>query len=116
MLEKRIRILSELAKDWRVRSRKIRSLVLKLDIPLITYETFCQSPSLVVSKLRLPDGVSDTINTEAKVKVKDYKFQRISNQNQRQIRNLGDKEVECITNVLKNDKELLEFLATSVVS
>ena len=107
--DQRISILRNLAKAWLMRSGKIRELVLKLNIPLITYEEFCQKPSLILSKLQLPDGVSDTINLKSKVKVKDYKVQEISNQNQRQISNLTDEEIEQITDILKRNEELLSF-------
>jgi len=107
--EKRIGILINLAERWLMRSQRLRNLVEELSIPLITYEEFCQNPSSILSKLQLPDGVSDTINPKVKVKVKDNKVQEISNHNQRQISKLTDKEIEHISNVLKRNEELLVF-------
>ena len=114
--EQRIRILSKLADDWIKRSQKIRELVLRLNIPLITYEDFCHDPSSILNKLELPYGVSDTINPKAKVKVKDYKFQGIFNQNRRQISYLKKEEIKHLNNILNTNEELLFFYGYHVLN
>jgi len=107
--EQRINILKVLAENWLIRSKEIMKLVVKLQIPLLTYEEFCKTPEIVISKLNLPNGVIETINPNATVKVKDYKVQKISNQNKRQIANLSEKEIESISHILEAHQEVLAF-------
>ncbi len=102
-------ILERLARDWQIRSNIIKGLILKLKIPMITYECFCENPLSILNKLNLPDGVIETINFQTKVKVKDYKIQTISNQNNRQISNLTPDEIDSVSQVLRNSKDLLKF-------
>lgn len=108
-------VLEQLAKYWLMRSYKIRELIIKNGIPLLSYEDFCHNPSSILDILELPKGVSDTIDINTKVKVKDYNEQPISNQNQRQISNLTDDEIEYISYFLKSDNELMEFYGYQVV-
>jgi hypothetical protein len=105
----RMAILGNLTRSWVMRSLKIEELVSRLSIPLLTYEEFCRKPSSILDALRLPDGVSQTIDTSATVKVKNYPVQPITNQNERQISKLTGKEVEHITNLLTPNTDLLEF-------
>lgn len=105
----RLQIVEKLAAAWLKRSRRIRQLVSRFEIPLITYEAFCRSPYLLLSKLHLPTGVAETINPEAEVKVKDYRAQKIIDQNERQIDRLTAEERRLIGNVLSEEKDLLEF-------
>ena len=101
--------LYSLAKGWILRSEKIRYLTSILSAPLLTYEEFCSNPSSVVKLLNTPKGVSESINPNASVKVKDYKPQPISNQNERQITKLNDEEIEHVSESLKSNSELLEY-------
>jgi len=105
----RIEFLTKHAKDWLMRSAKIRELILVLDAPLITYETFCQDPASVLPLIAKPTGLAGTINTRAKVKVKDYPSSSISDQNARQIANLSRAEVEHLTSFFGDQIELLNF-------
>ncbi len=113
--KKRKRLLEEYAKDWMMRSYKIRELVIEKNIPLITYEHFCHDPSAILGVLRLPEGVAETMDLKAKVKVKDYEPQPITNQNDRQIKNLTDDEIECIGSILKSDNDLMKFFDYQVM-
>lgn len=112
---KRKRELERLARVWLMRSHKIRELVIEKEIPLITYEHFCHNPSAILDVLKLPEGVSDTIDVNAKVKVKDYEPQIISNQNKRQIKHLTDEEIECIGHILKSDNDLMKFFDYQII-
>ena len=105
----RIETLQTLTRDWIMRSRYLKEFVIKSKTPLITYEKFCENPSNLIEVLDLPAGVSDTINLNAKVKVKDYNIQGISNHNKQQISNLSGLEIECISGILKSEIPLLEF-------
>jgi len=108
-------ILKDLTKKWMEKSQRIRELIEKLNIPLLTYEDFCKKPSSVIDILNLPKGVAESINTEAKVKVKDYKPQKISNQNDRQISNLTPEEIKLISSILESNTQLLEFFNYEVI-
>lgn len=107
--EQRVQQLRTLAGHWVLRSAKIRELVSRLSIPLLTYEQFCYVPASIVGKLNLPPGVAESIDVQARVQVKDYPMQGIANQNQRQIALLHDEEIEAITGVLAPQQELLDY-------
>lgn len=106
---KRKEILGNIAKQWIKRSFRIKELMHSLNSPLLTYEEFCSNPSSVINFLNTPSGVSESINPEGMVKVKDYNPQPISNQNERQISKLTAEEVEHISTILKTNSKLLEF-------
>ncbi len=106
---RRQKVLEMLAWKWLVRSYKLRELITKYGIPLLTYERFCENPALILEVLDLPPGVSDTIDVNAKVQVKDYLPQPISNQNKRQISQLSDEEIALISRVLAPHRTLLDF-------
>jgi hypothetical protein len=107
--DRRLSVLNDSLEKWIARSRRIRELVLRLGIPLITYEEFCRSPASAISRIDLPDGVADTMNPDAEIKVKDYRRQRIANQNDRQIANLTDGEIDSLSKALAREEELLSF-------
>jgi len=107
-------LLRGLASDWQQRSMKIRELVCRLDIPLLTYEEFCDNPASIIARLELPAGVAETIDVHAQVKVKDYPMQGIANQNRRQIDLLSDEELMAISHVLATDLELLDFFSYEI--
>jgi hypothetical protein len=65
--------------------------------------------------LDLPEGVSSTIDTDAKVKVKDYTVQSISNQNERQISKLTNAYIESIGCVLETESPLLDFFGYEIM-
>lgn len=113
--DKRKEVLGSLAKDWIMRSDKIKELISILNAPLLTYEEFCRKPSSVINMLNTPNGVSESINPDANVKVKDYNPQPISNQNERQISKLADEEIEHISESLKSNTELLEYFGYQLV-
>jgi len=95
--DQRKKILSDLLQGWLSKSIKIQELV--------------SNPSDILDLLNLPDGISETINTSACVKVKDYDVQPIINQNERQISNLKSKEIEWLSNSLKASSNLLKFFS-----
>lgn len=106
--EKRLEVLTSIAKSWIKRSHIIYKLVSEHDIPLITYEVFCENPSILVNKLNLPQGIIDTIDMNPVIKVKDYKPQKILNQNDRQISKLTVNEVQHLTNILAENTAILD--------
>jgi len=107
--KQRNRALMGVAEKWLSRSRRIRQLVKELNIPLITYEQFCQSPSVLGEKLNLPEGVIDSLAYNAPIKVKDYPLQVVVNQNARQIAWLHSEEKELLCDIFAHHEELLAF-------
>ncbi len=108
--DERFLALHKSAEQWLERSQKVQDLVKELNIPMIAYEEFCQDPSSILPKLNsLPEGFINTINFDAEVQVKNYPPQKIINQNARQIANLNDEELELLTEVFSEKKELLAF-------
>jgi hypothetical protein len=107
----RVQQLRILAGHWILRSARIRELVSRLSIPLLTYEQFCDEPASIIGKLSLPAGVAESIDVQARVQVKDYPMQGIANQNQRQIALLSDEEIAAITGVLAPQQELLDYFS-----
>jgi hypothetical protein len=102
-------VLTKTATNWLSHSARIRELVLKLKIPLLTYEDFCDAPSTLLSKLDLPPGVAQTIDLDTQVSVKEYPIQRISNQNARQMSYLTHEDIDHISANLERNGALLEF-------
>jgi hypothetical protein len=111
---KRKELLEELALSWIIRSRKIQESIIEYNIPLLTYEKFCQNPRSILKLLRLPEGVVDTIDLNAVIKVKDYKAQSIANQNERQTSNLTNDDFDCISDVLDKDSALLDYFGYQI--
>jgi len=107
-------ILTTKANHWLMRSRVMKKLIQKLNIPLLTYENFCQNPSSVLDILNLPKGAAETIDPDAKVKVKDYDKQKIINQNDRQISKLTDDDIEHVRRVLEPSADLLEYFGYQI--
>jgi hypothetical protein len=107
--DKRISILQKLAADWQFRSRLIRQLVEEKNIPVVTYETFCNDPTTAINALDIADDFKTSINPKAEVQVKDYQQQPVANQNERQISALTVQEIEAISSVMSEDDPLMEF-------
>lgn len=102
------------ARLWVQQSMVVRDLVRQFDIPLLTYEQFCKNPARLIEVLELPEGVAETIDTNATVKVKDYRPQKIINQNERQIALLEENDRQAITGVLADHQDLLEFFGYNI--
>ncbi|NBC26851.1 MAG: sulfotransferase family protein [Bacteroidetes bacterium] len=105
--DERLSTLDRLAADWLHRSRKILSLIQHFDIPLITYEQFCEDPSSVIDLLDFPDAVTESIDPHATIEVKDYGAIPVSNQNHRQISQLTAEDIRAISSRLRKERDLL---------
>jgi hypothetical protein len=112
--EVRMEILEQLVQQWFTRSYKLKELILRKNIPLLTYEQFCENPSSILKVLSLPEDVANTIDINAEVKVKDYKIQSITNQNERQISKLTESEIAHIGRKMGNDIALMDFFGYEV--
>lgn len=113
-IETRISILQQLAKGWQRRSELIKRLVQKKNIPLVTYETFCDEPSSVVEALNIDEDFKASINPAAEVQVKDYDQQPIINQNERHTRLINSREIEAMSSVLAEKQHLMEFFGYEI--
>lgn len=102
-------LVRRLAKDWVERSKQIKALINKFEIPLVTYEAFCEKPLSLKEALNIPVEILNTINFDADVKVKDYSPQPIQNQNKKQINKLTSDDITVITNVLMGEQSLLDY-------
>lgn len=113
--EPRLQQLSILAQHWLLRSARIRELVSRYHIPLLTYEQFCAEPASLMGKLDLPPGVVESIDWQAQVRVKDYPLQGIVDQNRRQIALLDEADIAAISAVLAPQEELLDYFSYEVL-
>jgi hypothetical protein len=107
--DERISALTYLGDTWIKRSKTIREHILGINIQMITYEEFCNDPYAAMNKIQIPEGVLDSVNANAEVKVRDYKPQKIINQNIRQISTLKDNEISHVTKILNGENDLLSF-------
>lgn len=106
--------VEKVVQDWITRSTIIRKFVNEKKMPLITYEEMCEAPTSLLSKLPLPSAILATIDVNAKVKVKDYPEQPISNQNERQIAKLSPGDLDAISQTLKGQEDLMAFFGYSL--
>jgi len=103
------RVLAGYARDWQRQSGILKTLAQELNAPCITYEEFCANPAILQDRLEI-EGYDDLcLDYEKKVRVKDYKPQRISNQNDRQIASLPKAGIAAISDVLAKKPDLLEY-------
>ncbi len=92
---------------WLIWSEYIREACEKDNVPLVTYEQFCDNPDTMISAFGLEESefkkdfhVSD---------VKNYPPQAIENMNEKQIALLSDLQKETITEALSEHEELLAY-------
>ena len=53
--ENRLQKLRRITVKWTLLSRIIKKLVMSKNVPLVTYESFCDNPQLLLNRLRLPE-------------------------------------------------------------
>lgn len=97
--EQRLELLSVLAAAWLKRSFVISELIASQQIPLVTYEDFCDDPSTLIRVLDLPEGVAATIDPFAKINVKDCMPNQIVNKNDLQINRLKAREINHLSSI-----------------
>lgn len=111
----RVDLLKSKAAKWLDRSRWIRKWIFDLDVIHFTYEDLCSDPGQCISLLKETTHSFDKVDIGATIRVKDYKEQKLSNQNDRQIANLTHREIDAISEVLSTDTELLSFFGYSLM-
>ena len=92
---------------WLVWSEYIREACEKDNVPLVTYEQFCDNPDTMISAFGLEE--SEFKKDFHVSNVKDYAPQAIENMNEKQIALLSDLQKETITEALSEHKELLAY-------
>lgn len=107
--QKRLVILERNAKAWIFRSRLLKEHIERYSPVTFTYEDFCRDPDGRVKEVvaRVPELRG--VDTTREIKVKDYRPQKIANQNPRQIENLLPAEKKAIAEILSSEEELLRF-------
>ena len=105
----RLEIIRELAAAWAFRSMWLKKQIDRYSPIHFTYEKFCNDPAAAVKRItdHFPELIG--IDTTRAIKVKDYRLQGISNQNERQTGNLCALERSVIGAALKPHEELLQF-------
>jgi hypothetical protein len=102
--------IHEITLEWIYRSKIIKEEVIKNNIPLITYEQFCNNPLMLNNLLsKIPEISSIALNYDSKIKVKKYGFRTITNFNEQQISNLEKRDISIISNTLKENHDILSF-------
>lgn len=103
-----------LSSDWVRKSKILKNLISEKGIPYLKYEDFCESPQDIKNYINLPYQLEETINFESKIKVKDYQPQKIQNMNQKQLDKLTNKQINIMSSVLKESKEILNFFGYEI--
>ncbi|MGE9270711.1 MAG: sulfotransferase [Verrucomicrobiales bacterium] len=106
--KERISILTDLANQWVERTQYAKAIIDEHDPLAFTYEEFCADVASTIHRVvtRIPSLRG--IDPHRKVLVKDYAPQKISNQNQRQISRLTDRELAAIGEQLQSHENLLK--------
>ncbi len=99
---------------WLVWSEYIRDACEKDNIPLVTYEQFCDNPHTLISAFGLEE--SEFKKDFHVSNVKKYAPQAIENMNEKQIALLSDLQKETITEALSEHKELLAYFGYELIS
>ncbi len=99
---------------WLVWSKYIRDACEKDNVPLVTYEQFCDNPHTLISAFGLEE--SEFKKDFHVANVKDYAPQAIENMNEKQIALLSDLQKETITEALSEHKELLACFGYELIS
>ncbi|MGZ8435217.1 MAG: sulfotransferase family protein [Candidatus Binatia bacterium] len=107
--DERTEIIRRLAATWVFRSGWLKKQIETYSPIHFTYENFCNDPEAAVKRITddFPELIG--IDTTRAIKVKDYRLQGISNQNERQIGNLSESERSVIGAALRSHEELLQF-------
>jgi hypothetical protein len=101
--------LKAIAERWIFRSKTLMGLARQYNMPVVSYESFCENPAYLIRFLRLPKSVIETIDFEARVNIKDYGVRGISNHNSRQIWMLSDADIEHIQEAISPHDDVIQF-------
>lgn len=115
-VEERKNKITCIAKGWVERSTVLKKIIQGQNVPFLSYEKFCESPSL------LQDAIDSSVfggqiklDFETNLVVKDYKPQPLTNYNKKQIDKLTNADIDAITSSLRVNEELLSYFGYSLV-
>jgi len=106
--EQRRDMIDSLIRRWIETSSIIKQLVEIKQIPLLTYERFCESPQEIFRAFGFATTGSQ-FDKDFKVRVKEYQPQGIVNMNETQVGKIDEDDIARISLNLKDHVELLEF-------
>lgn len=104
-------MVRHLAEIWIYRSRYLAEIAETYDVPILTYETFCDAPSDILKCL---DIELDDLAGPVEITVKDYAAQGIINMNGAQMALLRDEDIDIITETLSTRPDLMELFGYSI--
>lgn len=99
----------KVARLWVIRSRLLRAGIEEYGFTNFSYESFCENPAEVVKKIQAKCPELTGVDPEARIQVKNYEPQPISNQNDRQLAWLSQNDVLGINSVLRNHLDLMAY-------
>ncbi|MCJ1960974.1 sulfotransferase family protein [Novosphingobium mangrovi (ex Hu et al. 2023)] len=109
--------MQRIARTWVERSEILRELILEHDIPLLTYEQFCNEPRTLQDILKgIPFTQSIELDFKSSFKVKDYEMQGVVNFNAKQMANLTPKDIADINEILAPHEETLAFFGYELLA
>ena len=108
--------LAKTSKDWIARSLTIQNLILKQQIPLITYEKFCEDPGALAFAIKKNFNIDLNLNLNVKISVKGGQLEPIINRNESQISELTMLDIETINKQLTARPDILDFFGYSLIS
>lgn len=104
----RTRKLQELAIHWLETSRHLREAARSANMPVLSYEQFCEEPSQIFDVFGI-ENYEAQVKKDYRVTVKDYEPQRIRNMNEKQMGKLTTEDTKNISDVLRTGQEILDF-------
>ena len=105
----RTAVVDALAHKWIQRSRTIRDLVERRNMPLLAYEQFCADPAGSIKRLGLPESIVNSIVPGANVSVKGGAPSPISNRNQTRTGVFTANDTDRLRDAFRTDPDLLAF-------
>ncbi|MEJ2140008.1 MAG: sulfotransferase [Gammaproteobacteria bacterium] len=105
----------QIAGHWARRTRLIRDFVEPRGIEWFTYEQFCADTAGCVAKINKACPDLEGIDPQGKVKVKNYKVQKITNQNPRQLAMLKPADIDAINSALTEHADLMSFYGYELI-
>lgn len=105
----RAKKFSQIAGHWVRRTTLIREFVESRGVEWFTYEQFCSDTAGCVARISRACPELEGIDPQGRIKVKNYKVQKITDQNPRQLALLKPGDIAAINSVLSEHTDLLNF-------
>ena len=102
--------ITRLAEAWLKRSYVLRKIIQSQGVPYLSYERFCENPTLlqeIVDSSLFKGQIK--LDFKKNLNVKDYEPQPLINFNSKQIEKLNSSDIETITKFLQESVDLLSY-------